>query len=133
MHTESGSLLHWQIKSFLSFSLFISINLRTNCMLIEQVFHFYVLYLFQINALIRYWSFYFASYLFYSWIRFLFYFILLDSIPSLKQFHFLQLGWVRKLIENVLNVDASSILFSYICVITRFAFCINEFGMMMLL
>ena len=75
---------------------------------------------------IRYWSFYFASYLFRSWIRFLFYFILLDSTPSLKQFHFLQL-------ENVLNVYASSIRFSYVCVITRFAFCINEFEMMMLL
>ena len=75
----------------------------------------------------------FVGYLFYSWIRFLFYFILLDSTPSLKQFRFFQLEWVRKLIENVLNVYASSIRFSYVCVITRFAFCINEFGMMMLL
>ena len=62
-----------------------------------------------------------------------FYFILLDSTPSLKEFRFFQFGWVRKLIENISNVNASSILFSYVCVITRFAFCINEFGMMMLL
>ena len=107
-----------KVSIYLSHS--ISINLKTNCMFIEQVFNFLfsIYYLDKFTS--NYLSFYFASYLFRSQTRFLFYFARFNSF--IKRISFLSIWMGKK--TNRKYFECECIIYPFLIRLCYNTFCI---------